>query len=231
MTKRTDAMQQQRRDKEPIRKKHRGESSQSRQPRQDASPPRPPSARHLMLRFTDPAHVERFNTLRAKPFEGCSYIDWAVLQSVDLDQEVRELISTGAWPILFDIRDEAYKELTLEVLSTFEIHGKQRGMDIPDLIQFRVMGELRQMSYTQFSIYMGLYAEEFVYTPEYSQLATRFPRDSPPLRYWRQISREHAYDPSRSKGSTLHSPALRVVHRLLAQTVNARRDSPGVVGE
>ena len=78
---------------------------------------------------------------------------------------------------------------------------------------------------------MGLYSEEFVYTPEYSQLATRFPRDSPPLRYWRQISREHAYDPSRSKGSTLHSPTLRVVHRLLAQTINAMRDSPGVVGE
>ena len=147
MTKCTDAMQHQRRDKEPIRKKHQGESSHSGQPRQDASPPRPPSARQLMLHFTDPEHVERFNTLRVKPFECCSNIDWTLLQSVGLAQEVRELISTGAWPTLFDIPDEAYKELTLEVLSTFQIHRKQRGMDIPNLIQFRVVGELRQMSY------------------------------------------------------------------------------------
>ena len=74
-----------------------------------------------MLRFTDPEHVERFNTLRVKPFEGSSCIDRMVLQSVGLDQEAPELISTGPWQTLFDIRDEAYKELTLKVLSTFHI--------------------------------------------------------------------------------------------------------------
>ena len=184
-----------------------------------------------MLQFTDAEALARYNNLKDKPFASCYFIDWEVLRSIGLDCDVQEFISTGAWPIFFEIHDEAYRELTLEVLSTFTINGKHRGMDIPGLIEFRVGGRWHHLSYTQFSVHMGLYTEEFVSSPAYRQLATCFPRRESMSAYWWQVSRGPEYAPTRSKGSTLRSPVLRYMHRLLAQSINARRDSPGVVGE
>ena len=178
-------------------------------------------------------HVEdkrRFAELAGKPFERISCIDWNTLRQLGIENEVMGLVSFGGWDRFFHIQDPTHRELTWEVLSTFQLAGNSTDMDDPDTINFRVGGQYYNMSYAQFSVHMGIYNEEFVTSPDYALLARNFPRGFSTAAYWSALTHRGHYNPSRAKSSQLESPALRYVHRLVACTVHARKDSPGVVG-
>lgn len=49
-------------------------------------------------------------------------IDWEVLEQLGLPNEVRQLVEFDRWLAVFDIDEPVNPELTLEVLSTFEVN-------------------------------------------------------------------------------------------------------------
>ena len=76
------------------------------------------------------------------------------------------------------------------------------------------------MSYTQFAIYIGLYTNEFMDSQEYQELQVDFNPSFILAHYWRRISKDLNYEPSRSKASTLESPTLRYIHKLLVHMIS-----------
>ena len=55
----------------------------------------------VMLQFTSPAHLMRYEQLQEKPFQLNKYINWDVLEQVNIVEKVRQLISVGTWEPFF----------------------------------------------------------------------------------------------------------------------------------
>ena len=197
----------------PARKKQRTESSASN-----------------MLTFSSVVTRSRLAKLQDKPFESIRCIDWPTLNQLRIADEVCELISFGGWAQLFSIQTPAHRELTWEVLSTFTIHAPDNSPEVMNEVTFRVGGKVYEMTMGHFAVYMDIYSEEFLTTPEYSQLARDFSRGFDTRHYWSTLTNRRDYNPSKSKGSQLLSSALRYIHKLLASTLHARKETPGVVG-
>ena len=66
------------------------------------------------------------------------------------------MTSFGGWNHLLCIKEPVYWELTLEALSKFEVDRSGWGTVSSD-IQFKLLGGPCHLSYTQFSLLMGLY--------------------------------------------------------------------------
>ena len=76
------------------------------------------------------------------------------------------------------------------------------------------------MSYTQFTMYIGLYTDEFMDSQDYRELQVDFAPAFILAHYRRRISRDLNYEPMRSKASTLKSLALYYIHKLLVHTIS-----------
>ena len=63
---------------------------------------------------------------------------------------------------LFSIQKPTFQELTLEFLTTFSLKECHISWTLLDTIQFRVYDKRFPMSYTWFTVYMGLYTDEFM---------------------------------------------------------------------
>lgn len=64
-------------------------------------------------------HIERYARLSHRCFRETREIDWEVLREIGLKAKVQQLLSAGAWCQLFQITDNTYEQMVLEVLSTF----------------------------------------------------------------------------------------------------------------
>jgi len=148
---------------------------------------------------------------------------------VGLEEEVRQLVSVGAWRQLFMITDTSYEQLALEVLSTFEMFRGVIAFHQNDFIQFQAFGAMHKMSLTEFSIHLGLYNADFTRTPEYDALLTSRPPGESMVAAWRRIGKTKEYDPRQTKATSLVSPAVRYMHYMLSHTITGRGDSTGVV--
>ena len=76
------------------------------------------------------------------------------------------------------------------------------------------------MSYTQFTIYIGCYIDEFIDSQDYHELHVDFIPTFILAHYWRWINKDPNYKPTRSKALTLESLALRYIHKLLVHTIS-----------
>lgn len=76
---------------------------------------------------------------------------------------MKGLISHDCWDKLFSIDYPSYRQLTLEVLSTFEARQDERtvGAIRPGAIRFQAFGKSCEMNYIEFAIYLGIYDDEF----------------------------------------------------------------------
>lgn len=70
------------------------------------------------LDFTYCDHITQFRWVGHHPFGDHHAVVWSVLQQLGMNSEVRCLLSMRTWVTFFAIDDLAYKELTLEVLTT-----------------------------------------------------------------------------------------------------------------
>lgn len=82
----------------------------------------------------------------------------------NLADEVRYLINVGSWRQVFTITDRAYHELTLEVLVTFEKEWGQVTWDKADAISFQLHKRPYHMSYTEFTLHISWYNEDYTRT-------------------------------------------------------------------
>lgn len=71
--------------------------------------------------FHTQSHQDHYARLSRRCFRESREIDWDVLHEVGLEAEVQGLLSAGAWQQLFQITDNTYEQLALEVLATFEL--------------------------------------------------------------------------------------------------------------
>jgi len=72
------------------------------------------------MQFDNNTFQERYDALCTKPFGQTRVIDWEILEQLGLADDVRQLVGFDRWLAIFDIDEPVYRELTLEVLSTFE---------------------------------------------------------------------------------------------------------------
>lgn len=70
-------------------------------------------------------------------------IDWIVLKTVHLANDVRALLETAPWDRLFAIIEPTYSELTLEFCSTFHLQHVMVSYNESRTISFQLGGRMR----------------------------------------------------------------------------------------
>ena len=87
------------------------------------------------------------------------------------------------------------------------------------------------MSITEFGVALGLYSPIFVETNRYVDSLSHG-TSTHARQFWKSHARvgtRDSYQPTKSKSTSLTSPMLGVLHRLIAHTICGRRESTGVV--
>ena len=169
----SDASGSRRRVKVPARKRRRS--------------PTPPLIRYVRDILPTANERERLAVLRPKPFQPMSYIDWAVLETLNLRAQVETLLRRGRWYELFEIRDEAFPSLTLEVLSTFEFKGKHHLPTVPATVSFRVNGQPVHLSYDDVARHLNVYSLHYRTQLGLRKCTIDWPHDLDRDRFWHRI--------------------------------------------
>lgn len=135
-----------------------------------------------------------------------------------------------AWDTLFHFQEPIFREITLEFLSTVQFE-QYRDLSDRTAISFRLGGVSRECSVMELGIRLGLYTREETASPMFStffEACHRIPPEEFRLAdVWGMLANE-AYDSHTAVESMLRSPVHRVLHRLIASTVNHRKGSDKV---
>lgn len=97
-----------------------------------------------------------------------SRIDWPMLEIITLANEEWDLILVQDWEQFFSIDEPMYWELKMEVMSSFKLDWMIISLNYCQTISFQMFGWEYQMSYTEFSVVMGLINVEYTSTKSYS---------------------------------------------------------------
>ncbi|KAK1441601.1 hypothetical protein QVD17_07617 [Tagetes erecta] len=120
---------------------------------------------------------------------GHIHIDWDLLNELHEGDRCQEIIGFNTpWSRLFDIATRpSYCELTVEFLSSFVFNRPPRDY-VEDPAQpfreitFRLCGVYRSMTLREFACRSGLYMEEELDTPLYTEGIRTLPRET--LEVW-----------------------------------------------
>ena len=176
---------------------------------------------------------DRRRKLATMAFGNSQYLDWKILRDYGIEAQIRELLDVGPWAKLLEIHELAYREVTLEVLSTLQLEDQ--------LLTFQVYGKPHRIPTYQIGMVFNLYLPVEANSLEFSRLPTDWPRDMTPQLFWEELigapprapgvppEAPFKYLPSRSKATLLTNVNWRVVHHLLAHTIGQRKSSHGVV--
>jgi len=120
--------------------------------------------------FLMPEQVRREHRARlsARSFGTIRTVDWDALDRAHLREEVESLLLVGGWLSLLTVTEPAYRDVTLEFLSTFVRHGLT--WDDPYALIFQLWGQQYHLSYTEFTVFMGLYSSSFTQSEAYRAL-------------------------------------------------------------
>ena len=108
------------------------------------------------------------------------YIHWPTLEELGIADRVRALIDQFGQIGFFGIQEVAYRELTLEFFSTYQLDKTINRLDAPQAVQFRLGGIHHHLSITKFGVLCGFYSEEYTQTTEYLESSIDFPHDVNP---------------------------------------------------
>ncbi|KAJ0985422.1 hypothetical protein J5N97_003778 [Dioscorea zingiberensis] len=176
--------------------------------------------------FEDDRFFHRYQKLAAKPFGRTRYIDWGVATELGIADRVQSMLGVGGWDKVFSINHETFREVTLEVLSTFEAERSSVQERSLTAISLQLLKERRTMSYTRFAMLMGFYDRKALHTRELRELLTTFPDHIiMAARNWVQLGGCH----ENHKASLMFNPVHRFIHALVSRSISGRDDSTGVV--
>lgn len=116
------------------------------------------------------------------------------LGDIKLVDEVHEPLYIGGCGGLLSIRDLATRDLTLEILSSFDIDRSHADYNRVDMIHFYALGQYHSMSLTEFSDALELYVIDYIYTEEYGQLPFDYPIGVTPSRVFWMLCGNHQYE-------------------------------------
>ena len=120
---------------------------------------------------------KRLENLQKKSIRNTHHLDWAVIREYGMEEPVRRLLETGPWETLFSIRESAYRDITLEFLSTMKMRINDIEEGVENSFSFQVYGQVHNLSIRQFSAYMGLYPQDFTTTEAFEKLNVSWPEN------------------------------------------------------
>ncbi|GJU81668.1 hypothetical protein Tco_1284033 [Tanacetum coccineum] len=131
-----------------------------------------------------------------------------------------EIFTSMAWIRAFNINQPIYVELCHEFYSTYEFDEVcvDDELQTMKIIKFRLGGRAHNLTLLEFACRLGLYhADELEEDgfDVYFQGGLRSDDNFNAQEYWLSISREENLGLSRSHTSTIRSPVLRVIHKMI----------------
>lgn len=170
-------------------------------------------------RYWRPNHLAYFEAL----------IEWDILKTLWVDCEIRKLTSHNCWDRVFMIDNPAYRQLTLEVLSTLEADQAQR---IIRTRHTRVIFIL--------SLWIGSWDESYTVGGIHGSLWCGVRRECTVWVFRNRLPMTHDNEPilehsvvsdceGTRKTSHLKNPVHKYIHALISHTIWRRKDSTMVV--
>ena len=156
-------------------------------------------------------------------FGNTQHRDWKLLREYGMEEQVRERLSVAPWAKLFKINEPAYRDITLEFLSTMKW--------TEGWFTFQAYGKRHNIAPSSLSLHFGLETAQENMLHQQSPLEITWPENLTPQLFWerligapvrclgKKIRPEHKYRPSYSKASAITDMDLRVIHHLMAHTI------------
>ncbi|KAI3689517.1 hypothetical protein L2E82_47477 [Cichorium intybus] len=158
-------------------------------------------------------------------------IDWDKLDAIGISDKlapylIRQfedplfgVVIDEAWNNIFRINENVHMELTLEFLSTFKYEK-----ETDDDIRFRLMGTWHDVSLSRFAYLLDLYPEELAFHPHFPAYLSTYDKgdfnEGRCSEFFQEIANVNNTIPRDNKASQIQNPIHRMLHRLLAFTVN-----------
>lgn len=170
--------------------------------------------------FDNEYFQEHYDILKMKSFAQTHIIDWEVLEQLGLANKVWRLVGFNHWLAVFDIDEPIYRELTLEILSTFEVNRTYAHLRRLGDITFQVHCEPRSIRSGEFTVYLDIYDHEFLCRLHYIGLLLDFLSQVEPFSLWRTITRVTGQDSRK---------AHQYIHALINRSLTSLANTTGVV--
>ncbi|KAJ9553009.1 hypothetical protein OSB04_017054 [Centaurea solstitialis] len=210
------------------------------------------SGKHEFIRFgPHPQHDRQELTRDLKAIKGRHIeigrtLDWDFLQGIQAAGHILRYFERGpngpeselssmAWKTALDLRESVYRELTLEFIATYSF-DEERGRESvrQPCIQYRLGGRWFRQSLAQFVVSFRLYTAGMVGTNYFEyyigQCDQAPPEDLDYSELWSQLG-HGPYRRSNTKSGGLVDPEHRVLHRMIAYTLNQRKSSQDKIGD
>ncbi|GKA58739.1 hypothetical protein Tco_0758052 [Tanacetum coccineum] len=131
-----------------------------------------------------------------------------------------EIFTSVAWIKAFNINEPIYSELCHEFYSTYEFDEvcADDELQTKKIIKFRLGGRAHSLTLLEFARRLGLYHAEELDDDGfdvYFQEGLRSDENFNTQEYWLSISQDEKLSLSRSQASTIRSPVLRVVNKMI----------------
>src|SRR5262249_55873905 len=157
-------------------------------------------------------------------------IAYPSLALVDMDAEVRRLLSAAGWDRIGGISEPTYSDLLLEFLCTLHFDRTRFSLSRPHMVSFRLCGHQFNFSVSDVVVACGFYTDDEIEPPEYAESLITLPDTVDPRAVWTSLTiNAPPYEPTVSKSTYLRSPALRYLHRFSVYSISGWRESTGVV--
>ena len=171
------------------------------------------------IRFRDPTFLTRFDALKIRGWTPPKYLEWSTLRALGVEEQVKLLVNEVELSQIFEKREYTFKGLTLEFLSTLHAHILSGDGFTEGRCTFQLGNQMWSLTFDEI-------AEIFSFTP--SGLAdlpkhqdyTYWANDN----LWKYITEEDTFTAQEAKATPISHPAIRIFHKVLTYTVNARGD-------
>lgn len=167
-------------------------------------------------------------------------MDFLMFRDLGIYEEVEKMLTTSVdvegedevmdvayplWTNIFRNREESRREWCLEFYSTFTMDETPKPSEYftKKVLHFHCGGKPRDLTIGEFGYYTGMYSQELLEDEGFQTLlqlakdgsTTGFPRGTGDQRdYFTRVSVENEWS-IKSKAGSLHSPVLRILHKMI----------------
>ncbi|WCJ21165.1 hypothetical protein M5689_003342 [Euphorbia peplus] len=172
--------------------------------------------------LTEPESRIRYKVLKGFAFIPARVIDWNSLQVLGLDDEIPTLLQGAGLLEFSEINEIAFRECTLEFLSTFKIDAAIKDPADSKKYKFRLMGIDMSISLNSLNVYLGVVSSKDVVKPEFQSRLRDFDPKFKAKSFWTELTGQKEYNASDSKSTFLQTHSMRFIQRYLASSLFAR---------
>ena len=146
------------------------------------------------------------------------YLDWGVLKEYGLEERIQQTVVDKTWFKVFEIKEPAYRDVTIEFLSTMRIKR-----DSFSTMSFQAFEEVYYIDLNQIGFFLGFHNDS---EPE-EELPNSWPEDMTAERMWLQMihPRQEDFVPSKSLASSFSAVEHKLLHHILAHTISCKKTS------